>query len=81
MQISFRTDIRGEINTLNDKAIYSKQYPYALLALDPVRCEISRMLKEEIIRPSRIPYNFPVLVVPKMGSRRWNSKAQTRNRL
>jgi len=58
MQIPFRTDIRGEINTVNDRAIYSKQYPYALSASDFVNSEISRMLKEEIIRPGRIPYNF-----------------------
>jgi len=67
MQIPFRTDIRGEINTVNDRAIYSKQYPYALSASDFVNSEISRMLKEEIIRPSRSPYNSPVLVVPKKG--------------
>jgi len=67
MQIPFRTDIRGEINTENDRAIYSKQYPYALSASDFVNSEVNRTLKEGIIRPSKSPYNSPVLVVPKKG--------------
>jgi len=28
MQLPFRTDIRGEINTDNNRAIYINQYPY-----------------------------------------------------
>jgi len=67
MQVPFRTDIRGEINTENDRAIYSEQYPYALSASDCVNSEVNRMLKEGIIRPSKSPYNYPVLVVPKKG--------------
>jgi len=67
MQIAFRTNIRGEINTVNDRAVYSKQYPYALSASDFLNFEISRMLKKETIWPSRSPYNSPVLVVPKKG--------------
>jgi len=59
MQIPFRTDIRGEINTENDRAIYSQQYPYALSASDFVNSEVNRMLKEGIIRPSKSPYNSP----------------------
>jgi len=59
MQVPFRTDIRGEINTENDRAIYSKQYPYALSASDFVNSEVNRMLKEGIIRPSKSPYNSP----------------------
>jgi len=39
VQVTFRTDIRGEINTENDRAIYSKQYPYALSASDFVNSE------------------------------------------
>jgi len=51
----FSTDICDEINTVNDRAIYSKQYHYALSASDLVNSEMSRMLKDEIIRPSRSP--------------------------
>jgi len=65
MNITFRTDIRGEINTVNEKAICSKQYPYALSASDFVNSETIRMLKEKFIRPSRSPHDSPVLVVPK----------------
>jgi len=67
MQVPFRTDIRGKINTEKDRAIYSKQYPYALSASDFINSEVNRMLKEGIIRPSKGPYNSPVLVVPKKG--------------
>jgi len=49
MQIPIRTDIRGEINTENDRAIYSKQYPYALSASDFVKSEVNRMLKEGVM--------------------------------
>ncbi len=38
MQLSFRTDIRGEINTDNDRAIYGTQHPYAM-------CQISLIMK------------------------------------
>jgi len=62
MQVPFRTDIRGEINTEYDRAIYSKHYPYAVSASDFVNSEVNRMLKEGIIRPSKSPYNSPVLV-------------------
>jgi len=67
MQVPFRTDIGGEVNTGNDRAIYRKQYPYALSASDFVNSEVNRMLKEGIIRPSQSPYNSLVLVVPKKG--------------
>jgi len=30
MQLPFRPDIRGKINSDNDREIYSKQYPYAM---------------------------------------------------
>jgi len=68
MQVPFRTDIRGEINTENDRAIYSKKYSYALSASDFVNSEVYRMLKEGIIRPSNSPYNSPVLVVSEDGT-------------
>jgi len=35
--LSFRTDIRGEIRTLNENAINSKQYPYPYLTISLIR--------------------------------------------
>lgn len=67
MQIPFRTDIIGQINLEHDRPIYSKQYPYAQSVAEFVNKEIKRMLDENIIRPSRSPYNSPVLLVPKKG--------------
>jgi len=74
MQIPFRTDIKGEIHLIPDRPIYGKQYPYALSLTDFGNSEISRMLAEEIIRPSRSPYNSPVLVVPKKGENQDGSR-------
>jgi len=67
MQVPFRTNIRGEINTENNRAIYSKQYPYALLASDFVNSEVNRMMKKGIKRPSKSSYNSSILVLPKKG--------------
>jgi hypothetical protein len=40
-----------------------------------VETQIQKMLKDEIIQPSQIPWNFPILVVPKKmdasGKRKW----------
>jgi len=46
---------------------YGKHYPYALLVSDLINSDINRMLNEKIIRPSRSPYNSPVLEVPEKG--------------
>jgi len=67
MQVPFRTDIHGEINTENDRAICSKQYPYALSASDFVNSKVSRMMNKGNLRPSKSLYYSLVLVVPKKG--------------
>jgi len=74
MQIPFRTDKKGEINLIHGRPIYGKQYPYALSVTDFVNSEISRVLAEKIIRPSRSPYNSPVLVIPKKGENQDGSR-------
>jgi len=63
-----------EINLIDDRPIYGKQYPYALSVTDIVNSEISRILAEEIIRPCRSPYNSPVRVVPKKGENQDRSR-------
>jgi len=65
--LPFRTDIRGQIRTLNENAIYSRQYPYHHSVNHFGNQEINGMLNEEFIRSSRSPYNAPVWVVEKKG--------------
>ncbi|KAH8292867.1 hypothetical protein KR044_001665, partial [Drosophila immigrans] len=65
--LPFRTDVKGEIRTLDDNAIYSKQYPYPHSVNNFVNQEIKRLLNENIIKPSRSPFNSPVWVVGKKG--------------
>jgi len=74
MYFPFKTDIKGEINLIDDRPIYGKQYPYALSVTDIVNSEISRILAEKIIRPCRSPYNSPVRVVPKKGENQDRSR-------
>lgn len=76
--LPFRTDIKGEIRTLSDNAVYSKQYPYPHSVNNFVNKEINRMLDENIIRPSKSPYNSPVWVVGKKG---YNEDGSKKNRL
>lgn len=67
MKLPFRTDIRAEIRTIAEAPIWSKQYPYPLSANSFVNNEIKKLLQDEIIRPSKSPYNSPIWVVPKKG--------------
>lgn len=55
----------GEILTNTDTPIYSKSYPYPMTMGPFVDKEISKLLSDGIIRPSRSPYNSPVWVVRK----------------
>ena len=57
----------AEIETNIESPIWTKQYPYPLSASEFINKEISKMLKDNIIRPSKSPYSSPVWVVPKKG--------------
>lgn len=66
--LPFRTDVNAEIRTITDSPIWSKQYPYPLSANEFVNEEIGKMIKQNIIRESKSPYNSPIWVVPKKGT-------------
>lgn len=78
ISLPFRTDIKAEIRTINEKPIWSKQYPYPFSVNDFVNKEIQRMLHEDIIRPSKSPYNSPIWIVPKKGT---NEDGSAKHRL
>lgn len=64
-KLTYTTKIKGEIRTNDNNPVYSKSYPYPMALKPIVNEEITKLLKDGIIRPSKSPYNAPVWVVPK----------------
>lgn len=65
--LPFNTNIVATIRTTSDDPVYSRHYPYPMGVADFVNNEIQDLLKNDIIRPSRSPYNNPIWVVDKKG--------------
>lgn len=65
--LPYNTKIKATIRTTDEEPVWCRAYPYPMSANDFVNKEIERLLKKNIIRPSRSPYNSPVWVVPKDG--------------
>lgn len=63
--LTYTTRVVGEIRTTTETPVYSKNYPYPMALRSIVDEEISKLLKDQIIRPSRSPYNSPIWIVPK----------------
>lgn len=59
------TNVQAEIRTTTSEPIYSKSYPYPAAMRTEVERQISELLSEGIIRPSKSPYNSPIWVVSK----------------
>jgi predicted aspartyl protease len=64
-KLTFTTEIIGTIETLDDRPVYLKSYPYPYGLKDEVEKQILKMLNDGIISQSRSPYNAPLWVVPK----------------
>ncbi|XP_050310841.1 uncharacterized protein LOC126746579 [Anthonomus grandis grandis] len=74
-QLTFTNEIKHSIDTNNAKPIYTKSYRYPHIYKEEVKRQISKMLDENIIRPSVSPWSAPVWVVPKKldasGKQKW----------
>lgn len=75
-QILGNTDlIKHEINTVNDRPIYTKMYRYPHIHEQEICNQISDMLRQGIITESNSPYNSPLWIVPKKmdssGEKKW----------
>lgn len=64
-KLTYTTTVIGEIQTKDENSVYSRYYPYPLHLKDEVEEQIKDLLDNDIIRPSRSPYNSPVWIVPK----------------
>lgn len=64
-RLSCTTNVECHIRTEDDIPIYQKSYPYPVAYKEEVNAQISKLLDDGIIRPSRSPWNAPVWIVPK----------------
>ena len=56
---------RFEINTTNQDPIYMYPYRKSQKEREEIKMEVDKMMEAGIIRPSRSPYSFPVVMITK----------------
>lgn len=64
-KLTCSTNVECEIRTVDDIPIYQKTYPYPIAYKSEVEKQITKLLEDGIIRPSRSAWNSPVWIVPK----------------
>jgi len=64
-KLTYTTNVKAEIRTNTDTPVYSKFYQYPMSLKNEVDKQIIELLDNNIIRPSRSPYNSAVWIVPK----------------
>lgn len=64
-KLPFTTRIKAEIRTTDNNPVYSKSYPYPQALKEEVEKQITKLLKDGIIQPSKSPYNSPIWIVQK----------------
>lgn len=57
--------VQHNVPTGDTKPIQQKQYPTPSVAMDEIRKQTNQMIENKIIRPSKSPWRFPVLLVKK----------------
>lgn len=73
--LTFTPTMKHEINVRDPKPIFSKLYRYPKIYEQEVNKQITKMLDQNVIRPSISPWSSQVWVVPKKleasGERKW----------
>lgn len=73
--LSFTNVVKHTINTSDELPVYTKSYRYPFIHKNEVQDQISKMLKQGIIRPSTSPWVSPIWIVPKKadasGKKKW----------
>lgn len=67
--------LEHRIPTINEIPIHTRQYRFPVIHKDEINKQVNELLEQEIIKPSKSPYNTPVWIVPKKadskGNKRW----------
>lgn len=73
--LTFTNKIKHYIKTTDEMPVYTKSYRYPFIHRDEVREQITKMLDQNIIRPSDSAWSSPIWVVPKKvdasGRQKW----------
>lgn len=73
--LSFTNRIKHKINTTDEIPVFTKSYRYPFIHKQEVQDQISKMLRQNIIRPSESAWSSPIWVVPKKadasGKTKW----------
>lgn len=73
--LSFSNKVKHNIPTKDDLPVYTKSYRYPHVHKEEVQKQLSKMLKDGIIRPSYSPWSSPLWIVPKKldssGKQKW----------
>lgn len=64
-KLTFTTNVVGEIQTSINEPVYAKSYPYPMALKSEIDKQITELLNDGIIRPSKSPYNSPLWIVSK----------------
>lgn len=64
-KLTCATTVECSINTTDDVPIHQKVYPYPAAYTEEVNKQITKLLSDGIIRPSRSAWTAPVWIVPK----------------
>lgn len=73
--LTFNNKIKHKIKTSDEIPVHTKSYRYPYVHRQEIRDQISKMLEQNIIRPSDSAWSSPIWVVPKKadasGRRKW----------
>lgn len=73
--LTFTNKIKHSIKTTDEAPVYTKSYRYPYVHREEVKDQISKMLEQNIIRPSESAWSSPIWVVPKKadasGKTKW----------
>ena len=64
-KLTFVSSVTATIDTKNDEPVYTKTYPYPYGLKKEIDRQFKKMLDDDVISPSKSPYNSPMWVVNK----------------